>query len=311
MNKIAIALGVLIIVMLGAWYFYAYVPTVQAPEKTATDVDDAGPLNATYSIDGQAITLVDGLSEVPTVAGSAAKITTQYFGNEVTTDLDGDGRADKVFLLTQTTGGTGTFYYVVAALNTEAGWVGSQAILLGDRIAPQTTEVSQDPNHENVIIVNYMVRAAGQAMIEQPTVGRSSWLKLDVPTLSWGMVEQGFSGEANPDDMSLFMKDWVWQRTTYNNDTQLVPKEAGVFKLTINDSGIFNISTDCNYMSGEFDLHMNEISFRDMTSTMMYCEDSQEQEFAGMLSEVRSFFFTNKGELVLELKLDSGSAIFR
>ena len=43
----------------------------------------------------------------------------------------------------------------VAALNTEAGWIGSQTTLLGDRIAPQTTELSQNPNHKNVIVVNY------------------------------------------------------------------------------------------------------------------------------------------------------------
>ena len=43
----------------------------------------------------------------------------------------------------------------------------------------------------------------------------------------------------------------------------------------------------------------------------MDCEQSQEMEFAKMLQETQSFLFTNRGELILELKLDTGSVIFK
>jgi hypothetical protein len=43
----------------------------------------------------------------------------------------------------------------------------------------------------------------------------------------------------------------------------------------------------------------------------MYCENSQEAEFTKMLGEVESYYFTNRGELVFNLKFDSGSMIFR
>ena len=43
----------------------------------------------------------------------------------------------------------------------------------------------------------------------------------------------------------------------------------------------------------------------------MFCPDSQEKEFVAMLLEVDSFFFTSRGRLILEIKLDSGAMHFR
>ena len=129
--------------------------------------------NAEYVIEGQRIKLADGLREAETSPGSASRIVTRYFGNELKTDLNGDGREDVVFLLTQQRGGSGTFFYAVAALNTTAGYLGSDGYLLGDRIAPQTTVVSRNPRHKNVIVVNYGDRRPDEPMTAQPSVGKS------------------------------------------------------------------------------------------------------------------------------------------
>jgi heat shock protein HslJ len=48
-----------------------------------------------------------------------------------------------------------------------------------------------------------------------------------------------------------------------------------------------------------------------MMSTRMYCEGSQEQLFSKMLENVSSYLFTDDGQLVLELKYDSGSIRLR
>ncbi len=132
------------------------------------------------------------------IEGARVKIAdgTRYFGNELRTDLNGDGREDVVFLITQNLGGTGTFFYVVAALNTEKGYIGSDGYLLGDRIAPQTTEVSQNPRHKNVIVVNYADRALSEPMTAEPSVGKSAYLKLDPATMQWGIVVADFEGES-------------------------------------------------------------------------------------------------------------------
>jgi hypothetical protein len=152
--------------------------------------------NAEYVIEGQRIRLADGLAEAESSPGSASRIVTRYFGNELKTDLNDDGREDVVFLLTQQRGGSGTFFYAVAALNTEAGYLGSDGYLLGDRIAPQTTEVSRNPRHKNVIVVNYGDRRPDEPMTAQPSVGKSVYLKLDAGTVRWGIVVPTFEGES-------------------------------------------------------------------------------------------------------------------
>ena len=152
--------------------------------------------NAEYLIEGQRIKLADGLAEADTSPGSASRIVTRYFGNELKTDLNDDGREDVVFLLTQQRGGSGTFFYAVAALNTEAGYLGSDGYLLGDRIAPQSTVVSRNPRHKNVVVVNYGDRRPDEPMTAQPSVGKSVYLKLDAETVRWGIVVPDFEGES-------------------------------------------------------------------------------------------------------------------
>jgi len=144
--------------------------------------------NATYVIEGVPTILVNGLSEVA-VPNSSAKIVTRYFGNELKTDLNGDGLEDVVFLLTQETGGSGVFYYAVAAIQSESGYRGSNGFLLGDRIAPQTTELSRDVRHQGAVVINYADRAPGEPMSAQPSVGKSVYLTLDAETMQWGSLD--------------------------------------------------------------------------------------------------------------------------
>ena len=267
------------------------------------------PKNATYIIDGQSVTLVNGVSSVPAAPGSASMITTRYFGNEVTHDFDGDGRQDVAFILTQETGGSGTFYYVVAALNKPDGYVGSDAFFLGDRIAPQTTTMSGNPDTPNVIVVNYADRKLGESFAVTPSVGSSKWLLLDTKTMKLGQVVVNFEGEANPSTMTLGMKKWNWVHTLYGNGTTVTPKMPR-FALTFKSDKTFSATTDCNGVGGEYSLSGNKITFSNMISTMMYCDGSQEQDFVTLLNQVQSYMFTSMGELVLGLKLDSGSVVF-
>ena len=266
--------------------------------------------NATYNINGQSVTLVNGVSIVPVAPGSQSMVTTRYFGNGVTHDFDADGRLDTAFILTQNTGGSGTFYYVVVALNTAHGYVGSSGFLLGDRIAPQTTNMSQNTSTPNVIIVNYADRKAGEPFTTAPSVGKSVWLKLDTKTLQLGEVIKNFEGEADPNKMTLGMKTWNWVNTKYSNGTTVTPK-TNKFALTFKADKTFSATTDCNGVGGEYTVKGNKITFTKMMSTLMFCEGSQEQDYSKMLDQVESYMFTSKGELVLNLKLDTGSMIFK
>lgn len=179
--------------------YYAYKPNT--PEEAKLNNSQQAPAmldekDADYTIEGKRVKLVNGYSE-EAVQGSTSKIITRYFGNEVRRDLNGDDREDVVFIVTRETGGSGVFYYVVAALNTDKGYIGSHGLLLGDRIAPQTTEMSQNPKHVNVIIVNYAVRKPGEPFTAKSSVGKSIWLKLNTDTMQFGEVAKNFEGESD------------------------------------------------------------------------------------------------------------------
>lgn len=282
--------------------FWASNRTAVAPTQSAAP----DPRNATYTIDGKTVTLVNGRAESEAAPGSASKVVTQYFGNEAKGDLNGDGVADIGFILTQNSGGSGMFFYAAAAIKTTGGYRGTDAVLLGDRIAPQPSEI-----RDGKLLLNYAERAPGESFAVRPSHGKSLWLKLDPETLQFGIVVQNFEGEADPARMTLFMKTWDWVSTRYSNDTTVVPKKQNAFTLTFNKDGTFRATTDCNSMSGTYTVKDKNISFGDIATTLMYCEGSQESDFAKMLGAVQSYLFTSKGELVFDLKLDTGSFIFR
>jgi hypothetical protein len=110
------------------------------------------------------------------------KDVANYFGNIAYGDFDGDGRKDGAFIITRETGGSGTFFYLIVALNTVDGYVNSQEFFLGDRIAPQATTIGV-PGNPKVIVVNYADRKPGESFVTPPSVGKSVWLLLDPETL--------------------------------------------------------------------------------------------------------------------------------
>ena len=116
--------------------------------------------NISYEIEGQTKTMKDGTS-------------TRYFGNNAFGDLNGDGMEDVAFILTHDFGGSWIFYYVAVALKNTNGYLGTNALLLGDRIASQTTEI-----RNGEIIVNYAERKLNEPMTANPSVGISKYFKV-------------------------------------------------------------------------------------------------------------------------------------
>lgn len=133
-----------------------------------------GYLYAEFMIAGEAVRLLDGVAETQ-IPGSSARVVTRYYGKDLHHDIDSDGLDDVVFLLTRQTGGSATFFFVVAALQRPGGWEGSQGMLLGDRIAPHTIE----PGIGTRIIVNFADRAPAEPFTTPPSWERSLRLLLD------------------------------------------------------------------------------------------------------------------------------------
>ncbi|MCK9344543.1 MAG: META domain-containing protein [Candidatus Pacebacteria bacterium] len=304
LGAVAVAIFCIYVVFCPSQNIWKRGATVLPPANTVESVGMiTSEKDATYKVNGALVTLKDGVAEGEAAPGSASKIITRYFGNEVLHDFNADGREDVAFLISQETGGSGTFYYVVAALNTEKGYVGTNdAFLLGDRIAPQTMHMGNG----NVIVVNYAVRNPGEPFTTRPSLGKSNWLLLDPKTMQFGIVEQDFPGEADPARMSLGMQKWHWIKTTYSNGAEVKPVDSARFEVTFGPQA-FSASTDCNNVGGPYVAKGDTITFgAGMISTMMACVDSKEGEFTSALRGATKYHFTGRGELIIETETPSG-----
>lgn len=176
-KKIIISIVILAIIVVVGYLIYQVQISKEIGQPTQrpseTSIFTLDPQNCTYLIEGRNVTLINGSAEEEIVPDSASRIITKYFGNEVTGDFNDDGFSDVAFLLTQETGGSGTFYYIAVALGSESKCLGTNAIFLGDRIAPQTI------NFQNgEIIVNYVDRNPDEPMTEIPSLGISKYFKI-------------------------------------------------------------------------------------------------------------------------------------
>lgn len=147
----------------------------EAPDPAVgPDRRDAGPLNATYSIDGSPFSLRNGRFEMPAAPDSAASMTLTVFGEPGYGELDGAGKADAAVILVHQGGGTGTFYYLAAAINGEGGYRGTNALLLGDRLIPRFVKIEN-----RVIAVGFKDRGASESFASTPTIDVTRYAIMD------------------------------------------------------------------------------------------------------------------------------------
>jgi len=254
-----------------------------------------GSKDFTYLIDNKSVTLKNGMSEVEIAPGSAAKQVTRYLGNDAVGDLNSDGKQDEAFILTQTSGGSGTFYYVAAIQSGKKDFQGSNAVLLGDRIAVKSLAIK-----DGKLTVLYADRKKDEPMSAKPSVEVSKILQLNDGKLSEVISPA-----------SLIGREWIWVKTVMSNDETITPKNTDAFSLKFSENGEIQGKTDCNNFFGKYTLAENKLTFGPFAATRKYCMDAQEPIFMKALGEVGSFFIDKENRLVLLLKMDSGSVVFK
>lgn len=171
MNSKLVIIGLIVVILgLGGYLLFGgstssiveplrpFVPAFQPPA-----IFD--PLNTTYTIDEQPITLVEGKYKSEAIPGSGIEDTVQVFGVPAIGDFDEDGDSDAAMMLVENPGGTGTFYYLASAVNENGKTKGTNAIFIGDRISPKNIEI-----RGRKIIVNYADRKPDEPMAVAPSV---------------------------------------------------------------------------------------------------------------------------------------------
>lgn len=147
-----------LIIILGAAFFYA--TRDSAPEEPVTKQDDTATtfqpsaLNTTFTIDDEEIMLKEGKADNITLLETAAS-----------GDLNNDNKIDTVVLLAHSPGGSGVFIYVAAYVSGSLGYKGSNALFLGDRIAPQSISISK-----GMVTIRYLDRQEDEPFAAEPTV---------------------------------------------------------------------------------------------------------------------------------------------
>lgn len=278
-------------------------PVVFEPPLDIGSPYETNPLSTTYVLSGESIPLHNGIFTRPIALGSASQERIQAFGEPSYGDLDADGDEDAVLFLTQEGGGSGVFYYVAVALREGDTYRGTNALFLGDRIAPQTINIQ-----EGKAVANFATRNEGESFAVPPSMGKSVLIHLDAMSYQIREAVQEFGGEEDISHSPLTQHTWKWVRSE-SDGVVLVPQNKDAFTLTFGIDGNARITTDCNTMSGQFDSRGYSITFNQLASTLMYCEGSQEAEFVKIIHAVHAYSITDTNELELRFG-KSGVATF-
>ncbi len=88
--------------------------------------------------------------------------------DELSADVDADGDIDKVFVASEDSMGSGTFFYVVGNIRERREYTVSEPLFVGDRIVPQA--ISYD---NGVVTVRYLDRAIDEPFSAPPTIEKN------------------------------------------------------------------------------------------------------------------------------------------
>lgn len=103
---------------------------------------------------------------------------------------------------------------------------------------------------------------------------------------------------------------WQWQGTLLNDGTAFAPVDPSRYTLQLSAEGQAAVQADCNRGSGRYYVSDNRIVVGPLATTRALCPPgSLSDEYLRQLQDVTSYL-TRDGELIMEIKFDSGSMRF-
>ena len=163
-----IIFGLVLIVAVASTYF---IVRDNPSGKTGNPVVNEGgelrrdPSNATFTFDGEAVTLSNGKSEEAVAPGSALVEETLLLDKFAYGDINADGKEDTVLLLTRYGAGSGVFIYLAGFVSGPVTYRGTEAIFIGDRVTPESISING-----STVTVKYLDRKSDEAFAAEPTV---------------------------------------------------------------------------------------------------------------------------------------------
>ncbi|MBX4181469.1 hypothetical protein KW807_01225 [Candidatus Parcubacteria bacterium] len=160
MKKVLIL--IIIIAGVGFIYWHKNPQTSTNPTSTTGSTTKPNPESATISFDDESVTLSNG-KDTNSDGEETEILPQQDYG-----DLNNDGKDDTVFLVARSGGGSGVFIYAAAYVSGPINYKGSNAVFLGDRIAPKSIGVSN-----GVATITYLDRREDEPFAAEPTISRT------------------------------------------------------------------------------------------------------------------------------------------
>ncbi len=161
MKKIILLLIVLAALGIFFWGRSGDVNVEQKNEPTENTSFKPDPANASFKFDDETITLSSG--KTASDGEEFSILDEPTYG-----DINNDNKEDSVVLLTRSGGGSGIFVYVAAYVSGPVSYKGTNAIFIGDRIAPENVSIKN-----GVITIFYLDRGPDEAFAAEPTIKSS------------------------------------------------------------------------------------------------------------------------------------------
>lgn len=158
----------LIIIVLIATIFFLFLyerGPIEVQTNTETQTGESfrpDPTSASFTFDNEPITLSNG-KHTTSFGEETSILSDKTFG-----DLNADKKDDVVVLLSRTGLGSGNFIYAAAYVSGPVSYKGTNAVFIGDRIAPQDISI-----RNGVIIITYLDRQEDEPFAAEPTISKT------------------------------------------------------------------------------------------------------------------------------------------
>ncbi|MBX4195548.1 tetratricopeptide repeat protein [Candidatus Parcubacteria bacterium] len=165
--KTLLGLIVVAVIAFFGWQYWQDHANITGPDiKISKDTSRPDPSNATFDFEDGPITLKNGSASTELAPGSVLSLDTEITRDITYGDVNGDGKNDAALIILQSGGGSGMFVYIAAYVSGNVSYKGSNAILLGDRVSPQTVSI----NGDGIVTVKYLDRRSGEPLAAEPTI---------------------------------------------------------------------------------------------------------------------------------------------